>query len=384
MNLKLVNPSFNLVYTSIREENTQRKGGAEKSELGKMYIVTDIEGNGFHKFIFDREIEGKPRLLIKTFTKKETVENLKFLKFAVDTGIDNFKYSPFPYAIPIGYEIFEKETYKKLGKDSLIDVPFTVYIFKEDCEDLSSVFENDDEEDIFTNNHNFDYAKRKMVADKLIDLYSIIENINLRYNDCDKYQILHYDIKPSNYLIDKYEDIFFIDFDQSGLYSYVQDKFIYRPIANISTNKFLFLPAELLYEKGNFNANANLDLWYKKELYTERWMSWLLLFRILTGLRNPFRFYDYYEHDMVYSFIKSNSIRDIFSEKAYTLGNCFHQVRNEQDRKKYLQNLMDHFDKGLTFGLKEMMNDVFLKGFYDFSLRPSFFKYNYQHSKYLK
>lgn len=371
--------SFQLKYTNIEDNISKPSSITQKVEKGDICVFS--EGNGIPKFLFYRNPKYKPTLLIKIIPNIKSVKNLVKLKSILDKGIPYFKNSPFAHAVPIGYGKFSKDESRKLNLNPDNDMNFTIYIYKHGCNGLNTIFQEDNFQDIIDGKNTFKYALRNILADKIIDLFFLLEDLSEYYDGCPPYQILHHDIKPENYIIDEHNNIFIVDFDQSGYLNTFDKSNFVKPLADLRQYDFLFLPYEVIMDKCEVKSKIDIELWEYKEVYTERWMAWLLILRILTGIENPFMFCQSYDYQTVYQFIHSNKITDLFSKRAYELGDIFKKYELNL-KNKYIQNLTSHFNRTLSYGQREMMNSIFLKGFSNFFSRPSFYSYKNEYYKY--
>jgi hypothetical protein len=375
--------SFNLVYTSIREENTRvDKAKSVKSYHGQISEFGD--GNGDPKFLFANEDTNKPKLLIKTFNNKDQVNNLRFLKTILDIGKNEFRFSPFAYAAPIGYGFFESEAQKVLEISGQGNVPFMVYVFNEESQDLQKIISQDNHNDIIIGKQKFNYLRSNSIALKLFNLYGLLENLQLQYHQCEQYQIIHYDIKAANYILDSNDNIFIVDLDQSGVYGRVKKVYVYKPFCDLTIyeSSGVLLPYEISTEKESSTSQIDKELWNMKERYTEIWMAWSLIYRVLTGFQSPFFFLRTTNHENINHFIKSNNITDLFSKSTYLRGDSFdcYAKNDEQKKHEFINNISLHVDKAVSKDLRDMMNQVFIKGFYDFNLRPTFYKLSQEYN----
>lgn len=375
--MKKIASFYGIEYTSIAEQITKSQGTPKKYDIGTVYEFA--EGNGFPKFILDRN-NNKPRLLIKVIPDLKSMDNLITLKTLLVKGGVPSKSPYFAYAVPIGYGTLTPSQYIGLDRESDSNVYFAVYVFKENCKNLTTIFEDDTMQGLLDGSYLFKYQERNRIANNLIDLYYTLEDLSELYENVP-YRILHYDIKPDNYLIDSNNNIYTVDFDQSGFIRTNKSGLV-RPMVDLSQYDYLFLPYEVLVtKKEEAKSDTDKRLWEVKEIYTETWMAWLLLFRILTGISNPFMFCRSYDHNTIYQFLQTNSISDLFSERAYELGDSLKKYDNAT-KKQYIQNLITHFNKSLSKGQKEIMNAIFIKGFYSFPDRPDFYRYKTEFLKY--
>lgn len=374
--MKKIASFFGIEYTSIAEQITKTRGTPKKYDIGTVFEFA--EGNGFPKFVLDRK-NNKPRLLFKVIPDLKCLDNLVTLKTILVNGEVPSKSPYFAYAVPIGYGKLTPEQYIGLGIESDSDVHFAVYVFKEECRTLTTILKNDSIQGILDGSYNFNYSQRIQIKNNLINLYYTLEDLSELYEKVP-YRILHYDIKPDNYLVDNDNNIYTVDFDQSGFLKTNKSELV-RPTADLSQYDYLFLPYEVVTPKENAMYDTDKRLWALKEIYTEIWMAWLLLFNVLTGLPNPFMFCRSYDHKTIFEFLRSNNITDLFSEKTYEKGDRFNK-HNNGTKKQYIQNLITHLNKSLTKGQKEIMNTIFIKGFYSFPDRPDFYRYKTEFSKY--
>jgi hypothetical protein len=369
-----ISPSFTLVYTSIREENTKNNGKSPvKVFVGEVSFFGD--GNGDPKFLFEKYQEGKPKLLIKTFNDNYQVNCLRYLKTILDIGKNEFRFSPFVYAAPIGYGTFSKYSQSILEIGGQEQVPFMVYVFNENSNDLQKLISVDNKDEILSGMANFDYKRRKAIASRLFELFRLLENLKLQYDRCEQFQIIHYDIKAANYIIDDADNIFIVDLDQSGLFDLITRKFIYRPTCDLLNYDFLLLPYEVLVSKYNSKSKIDQERWEIKEKHTEIWLAWLLIYRVLTGFESPFFFLNTTDHSKIDQFIKRHTIKSLFSKETLQSGDFLNgYIKDPSSKLKLIENIANHFQSAVSQPYQTMMNQVFINGFYEFNLRPSFFR----------
>ncbi|MCB0536265.1 MAG: hypothetical protein KDE33_01940 [Bacteroidetes bacterium] len=373
--------SISFCYTRIVSDNLiQVLGEIEYFEKGKN-----------HKWIFVPKKGNGKKYLIKAFPNVEMVRRLITIKKIFLKGSTKTRFSPFRYAAPFGYGIFKEDHFKSLGIPYLQDTYFMVYYFADEYKDLSCVFMEDDLREIVFQSKKFDYTRRKKIAKQFFNIYSSLENLQEYSPSCHPFQILHYDIKADNYLIGANDEVLIIDIDQSGLYLHIKPtpeiiteywidesaivgKRIFKP--KCEPFGFYFLPYEYKAKEINIKDNLHKEFWANKEKATEIWLAWLMIFRVLTGIQNPFIFIGSRNIEEVYLFIQENKVEDLFSLSPFIAGDFLKNIIPDQnERAKKLENITDHYNNSLSPHIKEILNTVFLKGYYNFYSRPKFNKY---------
>lgn len=367
---------FQLRYISVKELNMKRNYAAATKVLSGNISVFDDAGSS-PKFLF-RQHDGKRyTFLIKLFHDDRTVENMIALKTQLDIG-GSHKGSIFEFAVPIGFNRLDYQDVLLLntleGCSLNTDCSFyiLVYIYKAGCKSLQSIFEDNFFERIEKAQYLFNSRYRVKIADSLFTLYSILENIQFFFRGCKPYQVLHYDIKPENYLLDSFDNIYLVDLDQSGLYDIPKDRFVFPPTCK--PYYFYFLPYEVDADITRASSLQDTENWENRVLYTERWLAWLLLFRVLTDIENPFWFVNSNKAEVVANFIKTNNIGDLFSEKTIACEIKYAYLTDTKKRRDTQMRIAHHLNSVVPENYKHAMNHVFIKGLTQFSARPNFYK----------
>ena len=373
----MITSTFELVYTSIREENTkQAHRSPVKTYTGEIAYFGD--GNGNPKFIFDNYSTGKPKptLLIKVFNDEAYIKRLKLIKTILDIGKNEFRYSPFAFAAPIGYGFFDSGKNEILGLGNQPRTPFMVYVFNKNSNDLQKVISVDNKSKIISGSADFNHDSRIAIAHKLFELFRILENLQLTYQKCEQYQIVHYDIKAANYIVDTMGNIFIVDLDSSGLYHWDKKKFIFSPLFDLTLyESSMLLPYEVSCTVEKAKSMLDRERWHVKERYSEIWLAWSLIYRVLTGFQSPFFFLQTKDHHQIYTFLKENNITDLFSVDTLSKGDFLDKYVNSKGSKsKSIKEVHAHLLKAVSPQLRSMINKVFIQGFYEFHLRPYFFR----------
>lgn len=188
--------------------------------------------------------------------------------------------------------------------------------------------------------------KRKNIYKQLIDILISIKSVG----------VLHSDLYPDNFLVGEDEKLYLINLYSVGIFHknnvIDQVQWIYKPIL-ISKEMLFPLPPEVKFSN-------------EFSIYSDVWTGLYLLFFVLTGV-GPLDFLSRNDHKYLQNIIP-------YIDKSHNVWPPVIPYNILKERRKYDEFYLFYkslFSKGK---LSNILIDTYIKGYFDYSIRPDFEK----------